>query len=129
MYNQNHRICLSVLGSAYFKGEIAYYSKLHGRNGCYYQKITFQTEDAKREAARSGEYCEWMIYCRAQVISTKAEAHFYISRAYHSNRMFVYRYDLRRSEVYLENLSTHVSILDTGRGNKLPTPPAEFEEF
>ena len=53
-----------------------------------------------------------MIYCKSQFLKTKAEAHFYVSRAYKSGQMFVYRYDSQSGKIYLENLSTNVSIID-----------------
>jgi hypothetical protein len=101
-----------VLGSAYFQGKFAYLSKVHRRDECYYQEVSFQTSDAKREAARTGKYYEWMIYCKAQTVGSNTEAHFYVSRAYKSYEMFVYRAVTPSYAIYLENLSTNVSIVD-----------------
>lgn len=113
-WNQNHRICQSVLGSAAFKDEIVYISRPQRRDDCSKRRIFFQTPEGESDAARTGEYEEWMVYCLGKRIADKAEINILVSRAYQSGHMFVYRMVPPNYHAYLDNLSSNVSIIDDG---------------
>ena len=113
--SQWNRICVSVLGSMYFKTKIKYAQSAHNEDPCQYIEVTFRTAEAKRVLEMAPQnYYEWMIVCEAKKVTTTDEEgiHFFISRAYASNQVFVYSADYKNGVVYLENLSTNVSVID-----------------
>ena len=119
--NQNARLCASVLGSSYFSGKIKLPGSRNNKNRCYLHPISFQTDYGKGIARTERQvYQEWMIQCKADdAIHHRArrskQTHFYISRAYNSNELFVYRIHSinGHQRAYLENVSTRISIVDT----------------
>ena len=58
-------------------------------------------------------YHERVVLCHTKHVSPfKGERFLYISRAYRSGQVFVYRRDPWDEKIYLENLYTNVSIVD-----------------
>lgn len=79
---------------------------------CRKEKVSFKTEEGVKLAAGKSYY-ERMTYCYTRSLVDGKELSFeYISRAYRSNEVFVYRRDTSNQKIYLENLSTNVSIAD-----------------
>lgn len=108
--NQHYRLCVAVSRSSYFKDIIEYPPKEF--YPCELREISFRTAEAIREAGHR-RYVERMTLCRSiYVDSDEGDSLIFISRAYISNQVFVYEFDSLDNEVYLENLSTNISIVD-----------------
>lgn len=108
---QHLRFCVAISTSSYFEYIIRY---PYGLNfACFKEKVSFKTTEAIAEAAGKSYY-ERMIRCRSTYIAPlESDTSFlFISRAYLSNAVFVYRENPIDKKIYLENLSTNVSIVD-----------------
>lgn len=109
-HNRHHRFCVAVSTSSYFEDQIRY--PRHRPYPCYKEQIFFRTTDGIQEAA-GRSYYERMTRCLS--ISGNAEISWpmlYISRAYRSNEVLVYRRNSPDEKIYLENLSSNISIID-----------------
>lgn len=101
--NQYHRFCAAVTRSSYFKFEIT-----HPRrepHPCSVEKVFFETTNGVKEAAGKS-YWERMTMCYS------TNRLYYISRAYKSNQILVYRRHSSDDKIYLENLSFNISLVD-----------------
>jgi hypothetical protein len=110
--NQHYRFCVAVSRSAYFKDKVKYPPPTSG-HGCRERKISFRTEEGVTEVATKSYY-ERMTPCYLTHVDPREgeSVRLFISRAYLSNQVLVYRRDSADAKIYLENLSTRVSILD-----------------
>jgi len=107
--NQGYRLCEIVLAVSYFKSLIRNSQRIIS-GICHSKKISFRSTEAIEEAGEK-LYYELMIRCVMGGSDVKSST-LYISRAYNPNEVFVYLSDHSFSEnVYLETLSTHVSIV------------------
>ena len=106
--NQTHRICMAVCTSSYYAHRCA----LHAFLPCHEQKVSFRTLDGIRES--DGKlYRERMTSCYCILPDAlHGIIQLYISRAYSSNRVFIYARNSSDGRIHLENLSTNLSILD-----------------
>lgn len=112
-HNQWSRLCASALGSLYFRMKIRYPQPATNGNPCHRLEVSFRTEQARKELRNISEkYYEWMTPCKARDVYTDKEVYFFISRAYVSNQVFIYDVGDSFGTVYLENLSTHISVID-----------------
>jgi hypothetical protein len=100
----------------------------HVVSECAKNRVSFREARAKAvdESANAQGfwYEEWMLECRAQNAARLANfKYYYISRAYSSNKVFLYKssYNVEnRKEWYLENQSIGVSVVvDECDGNDL----------
>jgi len=102
-----------VYRSSYFKDEVD--RQRHSPHPCYKKEVSFRTPEAMKQAA-DRSYHEQMSLCFSThgrpLQSQKHESFLYISRAYRSNQVFVYRQDREDERIYLENLSYNISIFD-----------------
>lgn len=109
-YNQNqyYRLCVVVSRSSYFKHELPYPDgwPIHS---CEVKELSFRTTAALGEASGMSYY-ERMTHCTFR--DATGESYLYISRAYLSSQLFVYLLDPADGKLYLENLSTNISIVD-----------------
>lgn len=112
--NEHYRMCVVISTSSYFQTEIEYPRRvLRAINPCLLKEIVFKTEAGEAEAANTS-YHERMIPCYSTYKSPRvARSILYISRAYTSAQVFVYRPDsVNGNKVYLVNLSTRVEVVD-----------------
>jgi len=77
---------------------------------CKKMEVSFQTDDARTKVG-DAYYEEWMLWCLAEPIEIDAQAEYFVSRASHPNHVFTYARDFETSEMYLENLSTGISVV------------------
>lgn len=109
--NQYFRLCVAVFRSSYFEDNTVYPEKRNS-HACKMKEVSFRTKEAL-DAANGRSYRERMIFCNSRYVEPDNEPIFlYISRAYLSNQVFVYQHDLSDGKIYLENLSTDISIVD-----------------
>lgn len=114
--NQWLRLCKSALGSLYFKTIVKHPKKWEGEAPCILKEVSFRTDDARKQVENKPmRYYEWMVPCTAKKVGTDEEVHYFISRAYASNQVFVYGQNTNESEetVYLKNLSRNISVVET----------------
>lgn len=107
--NQHYRLCVAVSRSSYFKSKVLY----PGREvyPCVEMQVSFRTKEALEVA--DDLYYEKMIPCESRYADIRrGQSLMYISRAYKSNEVFVYTLDFSDGNIYLENLSTNISIID-----------------
>lgn len=71
-------------------------------------EISFKTEEGAQEAA-DRVYSEFLVPCLATT-SDGSEAVFYISRGYNPYQVFVWIRNPLNMQIYLQNLSTGVSL-------------------
>ena len=108
--NQHFRLCVAVLRSSYFADKIQYPENLPSR--CSEKKISFRSVETLAEGGTESFY-ERMTQCYSEYLElSQGPSHLYISRSYLSNSIFVYRRDPYDRKIYLENLSTNISIVD-----------------
>lgn len=109
--NQHHRLCVAVCRSSYFKNQIDYPHII--TYPCYKEEVSFRTEEGMKKAAGKS-YVEQMTRCHSMISGFPEieDASIYISRAYLSNTVFVYRRDSNDGKIYLENLSVNISVVD-----------------
>ena len=108
--NQHLRLCVAVLRSSYFADKIQYPENQPSR--CYEEEISFRSIEALEEAGTESFY-ERMTQCYSEFLEPPEDpSDLYISRAYLSNAIFVYRRDPYDDKIYLENVSTNISIVD-----------------
>lgn len=85
-------------------------------HNCEVNKVSFRTTEAIKEVTFNGSstYFERMMPCSLYHPQPDEDetVTLYISRAYMSNQVFVYRLNPTTNEIFLENLSFNVSILD-----------------
>lgn len=100
---------MAVSRSAYFKEEIDY-PRQGSTYNCVEKEVSFRTGEAI-EGATGKTYHENMIPCH---IYNKLNTNdiLYISRAYRSLQVFVYRADPSDGKIYLENLSFNICVVD-----------------
>lgn len=110
--NQHYRFCVAISRSAHFKNKIKYPERAP-TFPCNGVEVSFRTADGKSKAT-GRLYYERMTLCLSKYedFSDGDFVHLYISRAYRSNQLFVYFRDPLDGHVYLENLSTNLSIID-----------------
>ena len=110
-YNFYDRLCMAVCNSAYFVDQFNY--AVYRPHECQINKVSFRTEEGMDESAGKS-YRERMACCFC--INTRqmlAETYVYISRAYMSNRIFIYRHDTSDHEkIYLETVMTNLNVVD-----------------
>ena len=82
---------------------------------CEFRVVSFRTAEAVEYAAGNSFY-ERMIPCVSRLTNARSKkkslAYFFISRAYTSNHVLVYQFDPSNGNIYLENLSSNVPIVD-----------------
>jgi len=106
---QHYRFCVVVSRSSYFRDKIKYpRRKAHP---CHEEYVSFRTAEGVIAAAGKS-FHERLMPCQFTPIDSEEESFLFISRAYMSNQVFVYRRDLGNGKIYLENLSSNVSIVD-----------------
>ena len=113
--NQHYRFCVAVSRSSHFKNELKY---PYGTESypCVEHEILFKTDAGKAEAGNV-RYFEQMTLCHSRpLVGPVTDIYMYISRAYESNKLFVYllapTQHASNGNVYLQNLFTNVSIVD-----------------
>lgn len=113
--NQHSRLCTAINRSDYFKNKIRYPNT--EPYPCDEQKISFKTAEGVEEARISGKsYHERMILCLISMFIDREETEsftdLFISRAYKSNYVFVYIRNPSNGKIYLENISSNISVID-----------------
>jgi hypothetical protein len=78
---------------------------------CQREKVSFRRAEALAPTAGKSPYYELMLRCYAQVPNSNTPGLFLVSRAYNPNEVFVYTSDPHSDEIYLDILSTNVSIV------------------
>lgn len=107
---EHYRFCVAVSRSSYFAERIRYPQPT--TSACSKEEVSFRTVEAITKAAGK-PYFERMTLCRLEYENFReGKCFLYISRAYLSNAVFVYRRDPTDGKIYLENLSTNISIVD-----------------
>ena len=111
--NEHDRFCSKICASSYFSDDrMAKYSLITATLPCQSIEISFRTLDGIKSAAEE-TYRELMAPCLCRFLgSIDGLNYLYISRAYVSNQILVYNGGHMDGRIYLENLSTHVSIVD-----------------
>jgi hypothetical protein len=99
-----------VLNSLYFRDKIRYSPKSDFIYGCKKMEVSFRTEDAIANA-NDKYYEEWMLWCLAESIESDTQTEYFVSRAYRPNNVFVFTRDYSSREMYLENLSSGISVV------------------
>ena len=113
------RVCASVMGSSDFVERV----KFRTIYGCEKKKVSFQTENANKEA--NVDYYEWMLTCSVDPV-TLAWSTYHVSRAYHSHHAIVYAADYRnyyltqRCEYYIYNINANISLIIENDGHRPP---------
>ena len=107
--NQHYRFCVAVSKSSYFKDRLRYPWGTQSFH-CEKRQVSFRTPEGKAEAGDS-EYFERMTMCQPTPKKNEVIT-MYISRAYESNKVLVYLLDAPNGRIYLENLSTNVSVVE-----------------
>lgn len=110
--NQHYRLCVALFRSSYFKDKFAYpiLENRYREIRCYETVISFKTEEAIRQAA-DNIYSERMTKCRTVSLDTNAEVSLYVSRAYITHQVFLYRRDPSDQKIYLENLTVDLNLI------------------
>ena len=109
--NQHSRLCSAVSRSSDFINKVRY-PFAASTHSCFFRKVSFQTQNAKKEEAGVAYY-ELMTLCNLSWIDRRESDRFlYISRAYKSNAIFVYRDAPSPGKIYLHNLSINIDIVD-----------------
>lgn len=106
--SQGSRLCTIVLMSAGFRSRVKDIRQSYPIV-CNRNLISFRTAEAINVAAEESYY-ELMVTCNVRMIDNN-EDFFFISRAYNANQVFVYSLQNPERKLYLENLSTNVSII------------------
>jgi len=123
--NQHYRFCVAVARSSYFGGKLGYPEGTWS-HPCVEREILFRTSAGMQEAGGERYFERVSLCCTKQLKGSAGEiiyTRMYISRAYESDKMFyllapsedgTYHIAQRASDekVYLENLSTNLSIVD-----------------
>ena len=106
--NQHYRICMAVCTSSNFR-----YAQ-HAPQACRKEILSFRNTDVINHHLLVGQsYYERMTICSCKHFSHNVVVDdVYISRAYKSNQVFVYRRDPANKKLFLDNLSTNISIVD-----------------
>jgi len=73
-------------------------------------KISFYKDDSKTEDDGI-IYEEWMMGCMVKRMFTENNITYWLSRAYRSNQLFVYKYDFQRDKIFIDNLSVNVRLV------------------
>ena len=119
--NQHYRFCVAISRSLFYEDEFLYPMRMPQL--CSLRKISFRRREvAKKVTKKLSGYFERVTLCRSQHPgpSRKDDTQLFISRAYMSDRIFVYRLDPTSNRLYLENLSINVSIVDELNSFELP---------
>ena len=109
-HNQHYRICVAVLTSQLLKDEIEY-PKQSTSTSCSETEVSFKSTEAK-DMTEGRTYKERIIECESRYVSRIEKISLYVSRAYLSNVVFVYRRDSLDHRMYLVNMLSDVSITD-----------------
>lgn len=101
---------MAISSSSEFKDKINY--PLPNPHICEERLVSFRTSEGIKEAAKK-YYYERMTLCESTYVNPSlGDSFLYISRAYKSNEVFVYVLDRTDNKIYLENLSTNISVAD-----------------
>lgn len=109
--NHYYRFCVAVARSLHFVDKIRY-PTIGATHDCRKREVSFRTPRAMAQAAEKLFYERMMPCPCVELEPRKEKGFFYISRGYKSNGVFVYYQDLSDEKIYLENLSTNISIVD-----------------
>lgn len=110
--NQYHRLCVAVSRSSLYAAKIKYPHPGNIRT-CDEIEVSFRTKRGSAKAA-GVTYYERVVLCYSVLANRrrKKESFLYISRAYKSNQVFLYRFNPSDRKMYLENLMTNINIMD-----------------
>lgn len=107
------RICASVVGSLHFANRIIFIpDEMNVSEQCTLKTVSFKTNEAAADTKDDPWYNEWMVSCFVQpIIPSEAPGHstIFISRAYLSQNVFVYSFDLSAKALYIDNVSARIS--------------------
>lgn len=109
--NQHHRLCAAVSRFSSLKDSFTYPDPFL-TSPCKMEEVSFKTADGIKESMGKS-YFERMTRCYSTAEEIDGKRDFlYISRAYKSTEVFVYRRLASDENIYLENLSTGMKIID-----------------